>query len=113
MNGVPWTAERDAELRRLFDLDMPYSQIAAEMGMSKNAVLGRAGRLNLRRIITVPRSRPQDFMAAGTCLYGLNDTLPIEWCGKPVAQVGTAWCEEHRAVVYWKRPGSLEGLADD
>ena len=42
-----WTAERDSQLRALWDAGVSGSQIADRMGMTKNAVIGRAHRLKL------------------------------------------------------------------
>ena len=52
-HGLKWTAEQDAMLKDLFDRSFSFSQIAAKMGTdlgtgySRNAVLGRAHRLQL------------------------------------------------------------------
>jgi len=43
----PWTAERDAELRRLWETTLSASEIGKAMGLSKNQVVGRAHRLKL------------------------------------------------------------------
>lgn len=42
-----WTAERDSQLRALWDAGVSGSQIADRIGMTKNAVIGRAHRLKL------------------------------------------------------------------
>lgn len=44
-----WTPERDAELRRLCQLKLSYSKIAAELGdgLSRNAIIGRVSRLGI------------------------------------------------------------------
>jgi GcrA cell cycle regulator len=49
-NGTLWTEEQDAQLRKLRDQGLSASQIAAELGgMTRNAVIGRAGRLGLEK----------------------------------------------------------------
>lgn len=47
----PWTEERDAELRRMWDSGMSAKQIAISLkcGLTRNAVIGRLHRLGLRR----------------------------------------------------------------
>lgn len=53
MTNAPtiWTPERIAELRRLFDLHISITQIAARLdcGVSRSAVIGKLHRLGLRR----------------------------------------------------------------
>ena len=46
-----WTADQDDTLRRLWDSDIPASAIAEAMGepFTRDAVIGRANRLGLRR----------------------------------------------------------------
>jgi len=45
MNGLAWTAERDAELIRLRKEGAPYSEIGRTLGVGRNAAIGRAHRL--------------------------------------------------------------------
>jgi GcrA cell cycle regulator len=47
MAGMIWTAEADAELRRLHAQGKSYKAIGAALGISKNSVVGRAHRLQL------------------------------------------------------------------
>lgn len=117
-----WTAERDAELRRLFDKDLSFSAIGQRMGISKNAVIGRARRLKLRRVKAAPSpSDPtirsfspvelrrylqevQHLPLPRTCAFPFGSRVPYTFCGKPTA--GGSWCEEHRAIVYVPRKGA-------
>ena len=57
MMGKPWSAERNDELVRLHASGLGPSAIAREMGLSKNAVLGRMGRIGLK---SPPRPRATD-----------------------------------------------------
>lgn len=50
-----WTAERLALLKTHFDAGMSCRQIAADLGVSRNAVIGKLSRLNLRRDYGPPR----------------------------------------------------------
>ncbi|MDQ8729448.1 GcrA family cell cycle regulator [Bradyrhizobium sp. LHD-71] len=45
----PWTPDRIAELRRLFEAGYSCSQIAREISVSRNAVIGKLSRLGLNR----------------------------------------------------------------
>ena len=47
MNGAPWPAEREAELRRLKAQGLSASEIGRRLGVSRSAVLGRLFRLGL------------------------------------------------------------------
>lgn len=46
-SGSPWTPERDAELRRRWEAGETGGQIGRAMGLTKDAVIGRARRLEL------------------------------------------------------------------
>jgi hypothetical protein len=43
-----WTPERDAALESLLAQGYTYSQLAPKLGVSRNAAIGRAGRIGLR-----------------------------------------------------------------
>jgi GcrA cell cycle regulator len=47
MSAVPWTEERSLKLSQLWMTDWSAAEIGRQMGISKNAVVGRAHRLNL------------------------------------------------------------------
>jgi GcrA cell cycle regulator len=51
----PWTSERTELLKKLFDAGLSCSQIAGEIGTTRNAVIGKMHRLGL--------SRPKDLFA--------------------------------------------------
>lgn len=44
-----WTAERVAQLKSFFEAGMTCGQIACEIGVSRNAVIGKINRLRLSR----------------------------------------------------------------
>jgi GcrA cell cycle regulator len=48
-NRVPWSAERIEELKRCFHAGLSCSQIANEIGVTRNAVIGKLTRLGLTR----------------------------------------------------------------
>lgn len=45
----PWTSERTELLKKLFDAGLSCSQIAGEIGTTRNAVIGKMHRLGLSR----------------------------------------------------------------
>ena len=47
--GATWTNERVAELKRCIEAGLTCSRIAAEIGVSRNAVIGKLSRLGLSR----------------------------------------------------------------
>lgn len=54
---TPWTDECDALMRKLFAEKRPVSKIAAELGLTRNSVIGRLHRAGLSRG-RVPRAKP-------------------------------------------------------
>lgn len=44
-----WTKERDAQIEKMRELGLTFSQIAAAFGMTSSAVIGRADRLGLAK----------------------------------------------------------------
>jgi GcrA cell cycle regulator len=44
---MSWTEEREAELRRLYGLGLSADAIAAELGITRNAAIGKIDRLGL------------------------------------------------------------------
>ena len=54
-----WTEERVSQLTKLWDDGLPATDIAAQMGVSRNAVIGKAHRLGLPK-----RTRPASVAAA-------------------------------------------------
>jgi GcrA cell cycle regulator len=54
--GATWTSERVAQLRSCVSTGLTCSQIAGEIGVSRNAVIGKMNRLGL--------SRPKNMLAA-------------------------------------------------
>ena len=124
---MSWTDDRIELLRRLWDQGRSASQIADELGMgvSRNAVIGKAHRLGLRarpspvkpepaRPATpapapVKKAKPAP-KPTRVSLLDLNERIckwPIghpgdedfHFCGRPV-NPGTPYCPEHCAQAY-------------
>ncbi len=58
-NGTLWTKERDAQLWELREQGFSFNQIAAQLGVSKGACIGRADRLGLRSTKRAAQPRPK------------------------------------------------------
>ena len=59
VTGRTWTAERIAQLKSCFAAGLSCSQIADEIGVSRNAVIGKLNRLQLVRHKRVAAARPR------------------------------------------------------
>jgi GcrA cell cycle regulator len=55
----PWTDERVAQLKSCFEAGLTCGQIAREMGVTRNAVIGKISRLHLSRLKS-PSPRPPE-----------------------------------------------------
>jgi hypothetical protein len=97
MNAL-WPATDHATLVHLWErTSMSASHIAALMGRTKNAVMGRVDRqgLSLRgkpRIAVTSQRKTVTFPPRGKCRW-LEDGV---FCAEP----GDPWCDAHRARVY-------------
>jgi GcrA cell cycle regulator len=129
---MTWTDERISDLVRLWDAGHTASHIGKAIGVSKNAVIGKAHRLKLPprpspiRQSAVPRApkpvpppapkriakvRPRPIFraarAAGNgaaCLWPIGDpsTADFHFCGAE-AVAGKPYCDEHCARAYVTR----------
>ena len=118
-----WTWELIGQLRALHAFGFSYREIGMQLGMSRNAVLGKAHRLGLQARIVSPAegprmrerpmaAKPPPAPAPGSqpCLIGeLNDSRcrfplwnkerePRFYCGAP-AEFGGPYCEFHTRLV--------------
>ena len=56
---MSWTDEREAEFRELYAEGLAHREIAARMGLTRNASIGKARRLGLKpRIVRKPKPAP-------------------------------------------------------
>lgn len=110
-----WPADRVAELTELVTAGVTFVEIGRRMGITKNAALGKAKRIEVESPnATGPRSPSCTTMTqrldaleamipgAGCCRY-INGDLGkpgYGFCGAPVERIGEAWCREHRMRVY-------------
>lgn len=115
-----WTDARDEYLREHYPAGKPAHDIALKLGLNKNQVIGRAGRLGLRHgkrpedaICTTPYVRTTRLGEAPArgCQYH-DDARG--WCGKPVVEVvawgslpkRSAYCEKHHRVTHYENSNS-------
>jgi len=119
-----WTEDRIAELGQLWREGLSTAEIGRRLGISKNAVVGKAHRLNLPPrpspirnppLRMAPRPQPEPEVIAppppkvvsisGTkgpaCQWphGHPGTPGFHFCGKPAAN-GKPYCAEHVQQAY-------------
>lgn len=119
-----WTDDRIAELGRLWKEGLSTAEIGRRLGISKNAVVGKAHRLNLPArpspirnppLRMAPRPSPEPevmpppppkvvTIAAGkgpSCQWphGHPGQPGFHFCGKPAA-AGKPYCSEHVSQAY-------------
>ncbi len=111
-----WTPERYRELARLWDDGLTGGEIAARLGVSRNAVLAKARRLNLKireSPLTAAASaarrkhaerRPEGKPPPEGCRYVLGDP-PERWryCGAPRV-AGRSYCAAHLRACTRREP---------
>jgi GcrA cell cycle regulator len=112
---VVWTDDRIAKLKKLWAEGLTTGEIGKRLGVSKNAVVGKAHRLGLksrpspiRR--TTKKAAPKKevskvFTLADltnqTCRWPHGDPKEddFHFCGKPVVQ-GKPYCSDHCEYAY-------------
>ena len=68
-NEPTWTTERVELLKSRFEAGLTCREIAVDIGVSRNAVIGKLSRLNLTRVASGDEPRPARKKAAkGRCL---------------------------------------------
>ena len=120
-----WTEDRLAKLRELWDKKLSITKIGEELGVSRNAVAGKAHRLGLekRQSPIKPSIKPKtkknewDETSRGPkplrlvlrslewsrnkCLWPYGDPkhLDFKFCGEPVLS-GKPYCSKHCELAY-------------
>ncbi len=116
---MTWTMERVDDLARFWSQGLSARQIADKLGgVTRNAVIGKAHRLNLQRGLEevepapeppppmpeVPFFAPMPEVKSWMCRWPLDDPgrFGLNICGK-TAQPGRHYCAEHLTVAYLTR----------
>ena len=119
-----WTPERIAEVTRLWSEGLTTAEIGKLIGITKNAVVGKAHRLGLparpspirrqgsgRSVVAAPRpvakapAKPMRQIAlstSGACCkwpFGHPGEADFHFCGSP-ALVNKPYCPEHYQMAY-------------
>ncbi len=105
-----WTSERTEQLVALWKEGIPTSQMGRRLGVTKNAVVGKAHRLGLpKRQSPIPSKARDtgivklDGLGAGMCCWpeGEPGKPEFHFCGKP-AVANKPYCADHCARAYVK-----------
>ena len=116
---MQWTPERVEMLTRLWAEGLSARQIAAKLGgVTRNAVIGKAHRLNLQRGAPLPEPQPEPAppvreepppilspdVKPWMCRWQTDDAgrHGLNICGKTV-QPGRHYCAEHLTASYLQR----------
>ena len=123
---MAWTPERIEALRRLHAQGLSYRQIAAELDLSRNSVIGKMHRLELttterqgaaklpppaKTNACAPPAVDPDLpwhhrlfagLTSRMCHYPFGDLADesLRFCGEAVRGPGAAYCEEHHALCH-------------
>lgn len=126
---MEWTAEAIETLQALWAEGHSTAEIGRRMGISKNAVVGKAHRLNLPRLLApppAPRSAPaprapvaappvvRPFQRSGarTCCWPIGEpgTPEFRFCTAEAVS-GRPYCAEHASIAYVKARDRREDAA--
>lgn len=109
---MTWTPERIALVKKLWDEGLTTSQIAKEVGVSKNAVVGKVHRLGLSARQSPIRRKPEKVieMKGPLCHWPVGEpgSSEFSFCGKPAA-AGKPYCAEHCNAAYIRAPKREKG----
>ena len=105
-SGSIWTDSLQARLRKLWAEGLTASQIAAELSITRNAVIGKAHRLGLSgRVSPIQRSKPPKLTLVALkermCKWpiGHPGEPDFHFCGSD-ARPNSPYCPEHHARAY-------------
>lgn len=112
---VVWTDDRIAKLKKLWAEGLTTGEIGKRLGVSKNAVVGKAHRLGLKsRPSPIRRTKKKAEpkkeetkvytladLTSQTCRWPHGDPKEdnFQFCGKPIVQ-GKPYCAEHCEYAY-------------
>ncbi len=111
---MSWTDEMVAELTKLWEEGLTTGEIGKRLGISKNAVVGKAHRLNLQsrpspiKQSVVKKKKEETKKRIGLldlthnmCRWPVGDPKDkdFHFCGKQIGAGGT-YCKEHAAQAF-------------
>ena len=105
---MDWTSERIGALTKLWNGGLTTREIGLRLGVTKNAVVGKAHRLGLSKrqspIVERPRGAeviPLEKLTAGMCSWPEGDpgTPDFRFCGQPSVP-DKPYCAEHCDRAY-------------
>lgn len=108
---MPWSDTDIVFLRAAWRDGVSAREIAERLGMTRNAVVGKANRLKLGQHQNAnPRRRPKverwtRYLPTYGCQWpnnGAERKPPTAWCGAE-RKPGTPYCHEHAARAYQPR----------
>jgi GcrA cell cycle regulator len=111
-----WNEDNTGRLRELWNEGLPAAEIGRRLGTTKNAVIGKAWRLDLRprRVTDSPNPVPSlaEIMPLATdqCHWPLGrpGTPSFRFCNQPVL-TGKPYCAAHCRIAYVRpAPTALE-----
>jgi len=132
-----WDAKNIAKLIALAAKGLTYSQIGKQLGISKNAAIGKARRLRLSKsqalpVISTrrptprpkaglkpkPEFEPEDHIGLvsmmnlrdGDCRYPIGEYKEMIFCGKP-KHGNKVYCEKHALKCYQPIKSSAQRLS--
>ena len=115
-----WTEERLEMLKALWEEGLSISQIGERLGVTRNAVAGKAHRLNLRKRQSPIAKKPKKAVEPETekdlplrlalrgiqwsrskCVWPSGDpkTVEFSFCGEAIVP-GKPYCSEHCELAY-------------
>ncbi|ABC22456.1 GcrA family cell cycle regulator [Rhodospirillum rubrum] len=107
-----WNDEKIDRLKKLWADGLTTGEIGKEIGVSKNAVVGKAHRLGLKgrpspikrtqkEAKPEPKIRSVVDLSAHTCRWPIGDPREpgFHFCGKPTTP-GKPYCAEHASIAY-------------
>ena len=91
---MAWTDEMVEDLKKMWKKGLTTNEIAKNLGVSKNSIVGKVHRLNLTKLTELDNH---------SCRWPIGDPKDDNFCfcGKKVKS-GQTYCEEHSALAYVK-----------
>ena len=111
-----WTEDKIKKLKKMWQAGKPTAEIAKALGMSKNSIIGKVHRLNLKvrpspikAETTKPQATPKKVvekiglmdLKLTTCRWPIGDPTDEDFCfcGKQTV-TGKPYCEKHCQEAY-------------